>query len=193
MATLSDVLIEEIEIVRRSWGWFLVLGILLIALGIICVGTAKMATPIAVVVLGWLLAVSGIVWLVGALQSLTTRGFFMYLLNAILAAVAGYLLIRYSSTGVTVVTMILAILFIVGGLYRMVASSVIQFPKWGWTFFAGICSLALGILVLVYWTTASTFFIGLVIGIDLIVDGAALIGFASAIHSLPKVATPKTA
>jgi len=45
----------------------------------------------------------------------------------------------------------------------------------------------LGIYLLATWTETSTFFIGLAIGIDLVFDGAALVGFAGAIHSLPKV------
>jgi uncharacterized membrane protein HdeD (DUF308 family) len=53
--------------------------------------------------------------------------------------------------------------------------------------FAGLISVALGIFLLSTWPTASTFFIGMAIGIDLIFDGAALVGFASAIHSLPDV------
>jgi uncharacterized membrane protein HdeD (DUF308 family) len=74
----------------------------------------------------------------------------------------------------------------VGGLFRTVGASVIQFPRWGWTTFAGLVSVALGVFLLVTWPAASTFFIGLAIGIDLIFDGAALMGFAGAIHSLPK-------
>ena len=38
------------------------------------------------------------------------------------------------------------------------------------------------------WAGASTYFIGMAIGIDLIFDGGALLGFAAAIHSLPKIA-----
>jgi uncharacterized membrane protein HdeD (DUF308 family) len=51
--------------------------------------------------------------------------------------------------------------------------------------FSGLISLALGVYVLAIWQTASTFLIGLIIGIDLIFDGASLVGFAGAIHSLP--------
>ena len=51
----------------------------------------------------------------------------------------------------------------------------------------GMVSIALGIYLMTIWQTASTFFVGMIIGIDLIFDGAALIGFASAIHSLPGV------
>jgi len=82
--------------------------------------------------------------------------------------------------------MLLAALFIVGGMFRAIGASVIQFPRWGWMVFAGLVSVVLGVFLLATWPAASTYFVGLAIGIDLIFDGAALVGFASAIHSLPK-------
>jgi len=83
--------------------------------------------------------------------------------------------------------MVIAALFIVGGLFRAAAAGTIQFPRWGWTVFAGLVSVALGIYLLATWSATSTFFVGLAIGIDLVFDGASLVGFAGAIHSLPKV------
>ena len=83
--------------------------------------------------------------------------------------------------------MLLAALFIVGGMFRAIGASVIQFPRWGWMVFAGLVSVVLGVFLLTTWPAASTYFVGLAIGIDLIFDGAALVGFASAIHSLPKM------
>ena len=83
--------------------------------------------------------------------------------------------------------MLLAALFIVGGLFRAAGASVIQFPRWGWTVFAGLVSVALGVYLVATWSTSSTFFVGIAVGIDLIFDGAALVGFAGAIHSLPNV------
>ena len=44
MTNLSDVFAAGLEQVRKSWGWFLTFGILLIALGILCVGKAQTAT-----------------------------------------------------------------------------------------------------------------------------------------------------
>ena len=83
-------------------------------------------------------------------------------------------------------TLLLAALFIVGGLFRGIGASVIQFPRWGWTVFSGLISFGLGVYLLATWPAASTYFVGVVIGIDLLFDGASLVGFAGAISSLPK-------
>jgi len=186
MTTVSDVFAAGLERVRRSWGWFLVAGILLTILGVVCIGKAQTATTFSVLALGWVLVISAVMWLISSFYAFNWQGFFLYLLNAILRGVTGYLLIRHPDAGAEGVTMVLAALFIVGGLFRAVGASVLQFPRWGWTVFSGLVSVALGIYLLATWSTASTYFIGVVIGVDLIFDGAALTGFAGAIHSLPK-------
>lgn len=187
MNTLSSMFEAGMEEVRKSWIWFLVGGIVLVVLGAACIVKSQTATTFSILALGWVLAISGVVWLVGAFQTWTWGGFFVYLLNAIIRGVTGYLLIRHPDAGAEGVTMVLAALFIVGGLFRAVAAGKIQFPRWGWTVFAGLVSVALGVYLLATWASTSTFFLGLAIGIDLVFDGASLVGFAGAIHSLPKV------
>jgi uncharacterized membrane protein HdeD (DUF308 family) len=189
MNTLSSLFAAGIEEIRKSWGWFLLSGVVLMTLGAACITKSQTTTTFSILALGWILMISAVVWLIGTFQTLTWGGFFVYLLNAIVRAVTGYLLLRHPDAGAAAVTMVIAALFIVGGLFRTVGASVIQFPRWGWTVFAGLVSVALGVYLVSTWTATSTFFVGLAIGIDLVFDGAALIGFASAIHSLPNVQT----
>ena len=187
MSSVSDVFAAGLDQVRRSWGWFLTFGILLTVLGVACVGMAQTATTFSILALGWVLMISGVVWLVNSFYAFSWQGFFMYLLNAIIRGATGYLLIRHPDAGAQGVTMVLAALFIVGGLFRGIGASVIQFPRWGWTVFSGLISFGLGVYLLASWPGASTYFLGIVIGVDLIFDGAALVGFAAAIQSLPRV------
>lgn len=192
MSTISDLFVSGIEELRRSWGWFLCAGIGLILLGMLCVVKAPSATSISVLVLGWVLMISAVIWLVNVFQAWTWGGVFIYLLNAIIRGVTGFLLVRHPDAGAVSVTMVVASLFLVGGLYRVIVSSAIKFPRWGWTAFAGLVSMVLGAYLFSNWAGASTYFLGLAIGIDLIFDGGALLGFAAAIHSLP-VAQARTA
>ena len=187
MSTLSDVFAAGIERVRKSWGWFLAFGILLTVLGVVCVGKAQTATTFSILALGWVLMISGVVWLINSFYAFNWQGFFMYLLNAIIRGVTGYLLVRHPDAGAQGVTMVLAALLIVGGLFRGIGAGVLQFPRWGWTVFSGLVSFLLGVYLLSTWPSASTYFVGVVIGVDLIFDGASLVGFASAIQSLPNV------
>lgn len=189
MSYISSVFAAGIEEVRKSWGWFFVSGIVLMVLGALCIVKDQTATTFSILALGWVLAISAVVWLVNSFQAWTWGGFLVYALNALIRGVTGYLLIRHPDAGASAVTMVLAVLFIVGGIFRVVGASAIQFPRWGWTAFSGVVSAILGISLLVLWPTASTYFVGLAIGIDLVLDGAALLGFAAAIHSLPVTRT----
>src|SRR5258708_33718142 len=133
MTNISDLFAAGVEQVRKSWGWFLLFGILLAILGVVCVGKARTATTFSILALGWVLAISGVLWFVNAFRAFTWHGFLLYLLNAIIRLVTGYLLIRHPDAGAAGVTMVIASLFIVGGLFRAVGASVMRFPRWGWT------------------------------------------------------------
>src|SRR5258708_29168093 len=189
MTSISDFFLASLEQVRKSWGWFLVLGILLMILGAVCVGKSQTATTFSILALGWVLLISGVFWLVNSFFAFSWPGFFLYLLNALIRGVTGYLLLRHPDGGAAAVTMVLAGLLIVGGVFRTVGAAAIQFPRWGWTVFSGSVSAFLGMYLLATWPAASTYFLGLAIGIDLIFDGAALTGFAGAIHSFPSAQT----
>lgn len=185
MSPISDLFMAGMEKVRKSWGWFLAIGILLVVLGILCVVKSQTATIFSILALGWVLAISAVLWLVAAIRSGNWSIFFMCLLNALIGGMVGYLFIRHPDASAEGVTMVLAVLFIVAGLFRMVGASVVQFPYWGWTAFAGLVAVGLGVYLLATWPSATPYFIGIAIGVDLIFDGAALVAFGSAIRSLP--------
>jgi uncharacterized membrane protein HdeD (DUF308 family) len=113
MTTTADFFAAGLEQVKRSWSWFLVLGISLTILGVLCVGMAQTATTFSILALGWILAISGVMWLVNAFRAFSWDGFFLFLLNAIIRGVTGYLLLRHPDAGAVGVTLLLASLFIV--------------------------------------------------------------------------------
>lgn len=194
MSVLSDIFEASLEQVRKSWGRFLILGILLIFLGGLCIVKAQTATAFSILALGWVLMFSGVLWFIGSFYAMNWGGFFPYLLNAVLAAVVGYILVRHPTAGAEGVTILIGALFIVGGIYRAIVASLLQFPRWGWMLASGLISIFLGVWVMIIWQTVSSFFFGMIIGVDLICDGASLVAFATAIHSLPHAAGhPKAA
>ena len=58
MSHISNVFAAGIEEARKSCGWFLVSGILLIVLGIACVAKAQSASTFSILAIGWVLAIS---------------------------------------------------------------------------------------------------------------------------------------
>jgi uncharacterized membrane protein HdeD (DUF308 family) len=72
---------------------------------------------------------------------------------------------------------------------------MMKFPNWGWIVFSGVVSVVLGIMLLVQMPVSSLWFLGFAVGVEMLVDGGSLVGFATAIHSLPKATSfkPKAA
>jgi len=187
--------VAGINEIRSSWGWFLTAGIGLLVLGAICIIGSVAATFATILVVGWLLLFGGVVALVHAFRMRTWSGFFLFFVTALLRGFTGYLLIRYPLAGAVTFTLVLASFFVVGGLFRTIGAAMMKFPNWGWIVFSGVVSVVLGIMLLVQMPVSSLWFLGFAVGVEMLVDGGSLIGFATAIHSLPKVTSfkPKAA
>ena len=183
MSEITDFVGAVIDQVRKFWGWFLVTGILVITLGVLCVGKAQIATTLSILTLGWILVIGAALWLSCAWYTFGLYGIFQYLPNPIIRGVIGYLLIRHPNVGAEGVAILLATLFIILGLFRALTAGAYKFPRWGWSAFSGLVSICLGIYLLNTWHTASTHLFGLLL------NGTALVAFASAIHASPAVRT----
>jgi len=161
-------------------GWVIFTGIALLVLGSAAVIYDVSATIASVVFFGWLLMLAGVMQIVHAFQVRTWSGFFIYLLDGILRATVGTLMVVYPGAGAEALTLVLSIYFIVGGLFKTFGSIVLQFPSWGWSVASGLVSFALGVMLAMQWPQSSLWFIGFAVGIDLILYGWALLMFAAA-------------
>ncbi len=175
----------DLDMARRNWGWDLVLGILLIVLGTVAIGHPYLMTIAAVLVFGWLLLISGVAQCVVAFQMRAWGGFFLHLLEGILEAVVGVLLIALPGKGALIMTLLLAAYLLVGGLFRLFAAIALRFPGSGWVALGGVISAVLGVMLAAEWPSSAVWFIGMCVGIDLIFHGSAWIAFALAVRKLP--------
>ena len=181
--------IVESNDIRSSWGWFLAAGIALVLLGAACIAGSLTATFVTVRVFGWLLLAGAVIALVQASRARKWSGHFSHLLSALFRGFAGYLLLRYPLAGEFGVTMILASLFVVGGLLRATGAAATRSPRAPWSVLSGAVSFVLGVVLLVTLPAASPWFIGFFIGIDLFVDGVVVAALATVIHSSAEMDT----
>ncbi len=112
-------------------------------------------------------------------------GFFLHLLNGILAGVVGVILIGNPAASALFLTLMLAMFFMAAGLFRIITSLAMRFPSWGWRLFNGSITLLLGILLWAQWPLSGLWAIGMFIGVDLIFSGWASVMLALAARSLP--------
>jgi uncharacterized membrane protein HdeD (DUF308 family) len=170
---------------KRSWGWLLGLGILFLILGIIGLGMTVGLTLVSVLFLGFLLLIAGISQIIDAFKSKDWDGVIWHAFIAILYILAGWVIIYDPILASSFITALLAGILIVIGITRIIMAIVLRHEKgWVWFVFAGLASLILGILILAQWPWSGLWMIGLLIAIELIVNGWMYIFIALALRAV---------
>ncbi|MBA2369221.1 MAG: DUF308 domain-containing protein [Candidatus Protochlamydia sp.] len=160
---------------RQNWGTFFALGILLVVLGTITVILNVFTTFISILFLGILLIISGAAQIAQSFLARKWSGLFQSLLMGILCIIVGFFCVAKPDVTAASLTLLISALLLVGGLFRMISSAILQFEKWGWVFFNGLVIVILGIMIYANWPVSALWIIGMFIGIDMILSGWAWI------------------
>ncbi len=161
--------------------WSLFLGVLYILAGMIAIMTPIIMTVLTVFFFGFLLTTAGVAGLIHAFWQRGWAGFAVQLLAGVLATCMGILLIFDAGAGAVVITLIMAVYFLVGGFFKSgFAISHPALPHRGSLIFSGAISILLGVLILAHWPGSGLWVIGTFIGIDLIFYGLSLISASRA-------------
>jgi uncharacterized membrane protein HdeD (DUF308 family) len=171
---------------RRHWVMFLCEGIALVILGVLAMLAPVLASVAIAAFFGWLLLLSGIVGLIATLRTRAAPGFAWSLLSAIVGIVAGALLLGWPVQGALSLTAVLiAFLLVEGGVtvfYALEHRSGLS-GRWGWMLASGIVDVVLGLLLFAGLPGSALWALGLLIGINMLFGGFALI--AMALHARP--------
>lgn len=161
--------------INRYKIWSIALGTGLIILGLFAIAIAGFSTLISVAFLGLVLAIRGIVDVVHAVGSHNDKGFWWRLFSGTLSIVVGTLLISRPVVGVLSLTFLISVFLITSGLFKTIAAPVEQSDQWGWLMFGGIVSLVLGFIVLSGWPVSAIWFIGLMVGTEILLQGIVMV------------------
>ncbi|WP_374984881.1 HdeD family acid-resistance protein [Streptomyces fradiae] len=160
---------------RRHLALLVPLGVVLVAGGLFGLVYTGLATLTSMLVFGWLLLVGGVVGLVQALESRGTGAFWPAAVVAALNIAAGFVVIRHPGESAEAFTMFAALLFLTGGVFRLVGSAVVRGPRFGWSLLQGAFGIVLGLLVLFDWPRSSLYVLGTFFSLALLFDGLGLI------------------
>ena len=168
-----------IAAISENRNWFMVLGVFLVILGFVAILFPFATTIAAKIVLGWLFLISGAGQIWHAFSTQKWSEFALNLLVGILYLAAGAWLAFLPLTGILTLTILLSALFIVEGvLESMMAFRMKPHEGWGWMLFAGLCALAVGILIMAKLPSSAVWAIGLLVGINMISTGWAYLFLA---------------
>jgi uncharacterized membrane protein HdeD (DUF308 family) len=170
--------------IHEHWALFLIEGIVLVILGIAAILLPVIATITFTILIGWLFLISGVVGLITTLWMRDrVPGFWWSLLSAVIAIAAGVVLLIWPISGSLSLTLLLTAFFIVEGvvsiMYAIEHRNQLS-GRWGWMLLSGIVDLILAAIIIAGLPGTALWALGLLVGINLLFGGTAMIGMAFA-------------
>jgi len=169
--------------IHEHWVMFLIEGIILVLLGIAAIVLPPIATIAFTIIIGWIFLVSGILGLITTFWARQAPGFWWALISAIIAIAAGIVLLLWPISGAVSLTLVLIAFFVVEGiasiLYAVEHRNQLT-GRWGWMLVSGIIDLILAAIIFSGLPGTAVWALGLLVGINMVFGGVALIGMALA-------------
>ena len=159
-----------IALERRRTGWDILFGILSVVAGIIVLSHVALAGVISVLFTGWMLLIGGVVLAVSALVNWSDPPRRWNLAYGGLIGMLGFSFVNNPGIGLLTLTLLAGSLLFVGGVLRIVLAFQPGMPR-GLLLFSGLITLALSLLILAGWPASALWFLGTVLGVQLIIDG----------------------
>ncbi len=181
---LHRVGVEELQ---KRWARFVALGVMLIVLGFIALGYTAATTIATVVFIGWLMIIGGVAQAFHAFTCKAWGGFFIDLLIGILNAVVGFMVVAHPGATAVALTLIIVLLLIFGGLFRIAVALSMPLQNRSWIFLNGLINLLLGVSIWHDWPVSGLWVIGMFLGIEMLFNGWSLVMLGLAAKKLPKV------
>jgi len=186
---LSDFQIAVRTALGEHCKWFVFQGIVMLVLGCLAVAEPVIASVAADVYIGWLFLLSGLLGLVTMFSARDASAFFWSLLTSALSLAVGILLIWKPDEGTVSLTLVLTAFFIAEGAFQVGTSISYRdvLPgSWGSLLASGIADIVLAGLIISFWPQSASWTLGLIVGINLITTGLAILMTAIEVRNVGK-------
>ena len=170
--------LHEVDEVKKNWGWFLTLGVVMSLLGFWAIGSSFVATIFSMITTGIVLSAAGLVQIIHGLWAHKWKGLFLSMLLGVLYVVTGAICVTNPEASAITLTLLIGAFCLTGGIIRMGAAMILRFSYWGWTFFNGLVTFILGLMIVSQWPISGLWVIGLFIGVDILLAGLSLVALS---------------
>jgi uncharacterized membrane protein HdeD (DUF308 family) len=173
---------------HQHWRLYLAEGIALVILGFIAILVPPIATLAVTIVLGWLFLISGLIGLYTTFMLRHAPGFWWSLISAALGVLVGGMLLAQPVSGAFSLTLVVIAFFIIEGVASIMFALEHKRElsgRWGWMLVSGIVDLILAMFVFAGLPSAAAWAIGLLVGINMVFGGSALIAMALHARNAP--------
>jgi uncharacterized membrane protein HdeD (DUF308 family) len=165
-----------VQALSRSRGWLIFSGVLSIFVGFIAIGSPLLFSVVIAQLLGIFAIVSGVVSLILAIFGKHQGHRVLEGVLAVIRIVAGIVLLSCVGSAIAVITLILAIFFVIEGVHSVIGAIQMRAHKgWVWTLISGLAAILLGAMVWARWPSDSNAVLGLLYGINSIFWGMSVL------------------
>jgi uncharacterized membrane protein HdeD (DUF308 family) len=162
------------DTIRKRSLLFLIQGGVMVLAGLLALIFPAFASTGLLVLLGWLLIISGAVQIVSLIGATQVPYFWLQLITVALEILVGYLLISNPAAGLEAITFLMLVLFLVGGLTRVVFALMIRpMDDWIWVLASGLVAIVCALILFGSLPQAATWLLGFLLGLELIAIGGA--------------------
>jgi uncharacterized membrane protein HdeD (DUF308 family) len=130
---------------------------------------------------GWLFLISGLVGAITTFMMRRAPGVWWSLVSGILAIAVGVVMLLSPLSGVLTLTLLLITFFIIEGVVSIMFALEHKRElsgRWGWMLASGIIDLILAAIIIEGLPGTAAWALGLLVGINMVFGGTALIGMA---------------
>ncbi len=193
--TSAEVVIVELEELPRKWKLMMALGILMVIAGVMGLYVAVVVTLVTVLFYGGMLMAGGVLSLVHSFQVKEKKwhGRMTNILVALLYIGLSIVIFINPVAASAALTLVLGGLFLFIGVLRIVYGIRCRKNGWKWLLpvIAGIIDCILALVIVLNWPVSGLLVIGLIVSIELIMNGWILTLTALATRKLEKMVTGK--
>lgn len=192
MADLNAMRIKEIRAAvlgaaAKVPGTLIGMGILFIVLGMIGIAGQTLFSIVSINMLGTFLILGGVLQFAHALKSAGWKSVSIQLLLAVLYIAAGLYTWAFPIPALEAITIWLAAIFFVTGVLRLISAFQHRhFNEWIWLVLSSAISILMSVLIMSGFPESSLWLPGLLIAIELLLQGWTLLFLGLAARSLTK-------
>src|SRR5262245_36956466 len=160
------------DVLKSAAGFSIGLAVLMIVVGFVAIAMPTAAGLGVSLFVGWLMVFGGVIYLAYAFAGMGFGGFVWRFLIGLLYTFGGFYVIANPGIALESLTLVVGVIIIAEGILQLIGYLRVRtFSGSGWILFDGIVTLLLGVLILYPWPGSSSWAIGTLFGLNLIVSG----------------------
>jgi len=173
------------DIVRQASTWSILWGVSLIVLGALALGSPFLAAVAVNAAIAWLIVLAGVVHVIIAFHAHGAGSLIWRLLVGLAYICFGVYLIARPAQGVASLTLLLASLFLIEGVFDIALFFRMRSMRGsGWVLLDGIVTLVLGLMIYLQWPSSSAWAIGTLVGVSMIISGVSRVMLSLAVRKI---------